>query len=153
MSGNSASRLFVPLEHLTECGVLFILSVTDTVNGFNNSPGRRASSSRWYGRVRQDGMEGCAVTKKLTIRDIARLAGVSTATVSRVLNQKPDVDPETRERVMDVVNAHHYVPNMTASSLAGGRSRLLGVLVPSLTWPLMPNIMQGIAVGVVQTTD
>jgi LacI family transcriptional regulator, galactose operon repressor len=97
-------------------------------------------------------MEGCAVTKKLTIRDIARLAGVSTATVSRVLNQKPDVDPETRERVMDVVNAHHYVPNMTASSLAGGRSRLLGVLVPSLTWPLMPSIMQGIAEVIEQTT-
>jgi len=71
--------------------------------------------------------------------------------VSRVLNQKPDVDPETRERVMGVVNAHHYVPSTTASSLAGGRSRLLGVLVPSLTWPLMPNIMQGIAEVIEQT--
>src|SRR5690348_12557072 len=91
------------------------------------------------------------MSEKLTIRDIARLAGVSTATVSRVLNQKPDVDPETRERVMGVVNAHHYVPSTTASSLAGGRSRLLGVLVPSLTWPLMPNIMQGIAEVIEQT--
>src|SRR5690348_1306022 len=91
------------------------------------------------------------MSEKLTIRDIARLAGVSTATVSRVLNQKPDVDPETRERVMGVVNAHHYVPSTTASSLAGGRSRLLGVLVPSLTWPLMPQILQGIAEVVEQT--
>ncbi|HUY79660.1 MAG TPA: LacI family DNA-binding transcriptional regulator [Ktedonobacterales bacterium] len=89
---------------------------------------------------------------KLTIRDIARLAGVSTATVSRVLNHKPDVDPETRQRVMRVVDEHGYVPSVSASSLAGGRSRLLGALTPSLTWPLMPHIMQGIA-EVIEETD
>jgi LacI family transcriptional regulator len=89
--------------------------------------------------------------KKLTIRDIARLAGVSTATVSRVLNQKPDVDAQTRERVLRIVNEHDYVPSVTASSLAGGRSRLLGALVPTLTWPLMPSVMQGIAEVIEQT--
>jgi LacI family transcriptional regulator len=91
------------------------------------------------------------VPNRLTIRDIARLASVSTATVSRVLNNKPDVDPGTRERIMNIVNEHQYVPSATASSLAGGRSSLLGVLVPSLTWPLMPNIMQGIAEVIEQT--
>lgn len=89
---------------------------------------------------------------KLTIRDIARLAGVSTATVSRVLNHKPDVDPETRQRVMRVVDEQRYVPSVTASSLAGGRSRLLGALTPSLTWPLMPHLMQGIA-EVIEESD
>lgn len=88
---------------------------------------------------------------KLTIRDIARLAGVSTTTVSRTLNHKPDVDPETRERIMRIINEHRYVPSGTASRLAGGRSRLVGVLVPSLTWPLMPNILQGIAEVIEQT--
>jgi len=83
------------------------------------------------------------VPDKLTIRDIARLAGVSTATISRTLNHKPDVDPETRERIMRIVNEHRYVPSGTATRLAGGRSRLFGVLVPSLTWPLMPNIQIG----------
>ena len=73
------------------------------------------------------------MSNKLTIRDIAQLAGVSTATVSRVLNNKPDVDPATRERVMQVVHEHGFVPSVTASSLAGGSSPLLGVLVPSLT--------------------
>lgn len=92
------------------------------------------------------------VPSKLTIRDIARLAGVSTATVSRVLNHKPDVDPETRQRVMRVVDEHGYVPSVSASNLAGGRSRLLGALTPSLTWPLMPHIMQGIA-EVIEETD
>jgi LacI family transcriptional regulator len=88
---------------------------------------------------------------KLTIRDIARLAGVSTTTVSRTLNHKPDVDPETRDRILRIVNEHQYVPSGTASRLAGGRSRLFGVLVPSLTWPLMPNILQGIAEVIEQT--
>jgi LacI family transcriptional regulator len=88
---------------------------------------------------------------KLTIRDIARLAGVSTTTVSRTLNHKPDVDPETRDRILRIVNEHHYVPSGTASRLAGGRSRLFGVLVPSLTWPLMPHILQGIAEVIEQT--
>ena len=88
---------------------------------------------------------------KLTIRDIARLAGVSTTTVSRTLNHKPDVDPETRERIMRIINDHRYVPSGTASRLAGGRSRLVGVLAPSLTWPLMPNSLQGIAEVIEQT--
>jgi LacI family transcriptional regulator len=96
-------------------------------------------------------MEVSAMPSRLTIRDIARLANVSTATVSRVLNNKPDVDPVTRQRIMDIVNEKQYVPSATASSLAGGRSSLLGVLVPSLTWPLMPNIMQGIAEVIEQT--
>ncbi|WP_052890751.1 LacI family DNA-binding transcriptional regulator [Thermogemmatispora carboxidivorans] len=84
------------------------------------------------------------MAEKLTIRDIARLAGVSKATVSRVLNQKPDVDPATRERILRVMEEQGFVPNIAASGLAGGRSRLLGALIPSLTWPLIPELMRGV---------
>ncbi|HVB20900.1 MAG TPA: LacI family DNA-binding transcriptional regulator [Ktedonobacteraceae bacterium] len=84
------------------------------------------------------------MTEKLTIKDIARLAGVSKATVSRVLNQKLDVDPATRERILHIMEEQGFVPSITASNLAGGRSRLLGALVPSLTWPLIPDLMRGI---------
>jgi LacI family transcriptional regulator len=84
------------------------------------------------------------MAEKLTILDIARLAGVSTATVSRVLNQKQDVDPKTRERVLRTMEEQGYVPNIAASGLAGRRSRLLGALVPSLTWPLVPELMRGV---------
>jgi LacI family transcriptional regulator len=80
----------------------------------------------------------------ITIQDIARLAGVSKATVSRVINQKPDVDIMTRERIMRIMDEYDFIPNAAASGLAGGRTHLLGVLVPSLTWPLMPQIMLGI---------
>ena len=84
------------------------------------------------------------MSEKLTITDIARLAGVSTATVSRVLNQKQDVDPKTRERVLRTMEEQGYVPNIAASGLAGRRSHLLGALVPSLTWPLVPELMRGV---------
>lgn len=88
---------------------------------------------------------------KPTIDDIARLAGVSKTTVSRILNHKPDVDPATRKRVLQIVEEQGYVPSITASGLAGGRSLLLGVLVPSFTWPNIPDLMRGIA-GVVEQT-
>lgn len=83
--------------------------------------------------------------EKLTIQDIARLAGVSKATVSRVLNHNPSVAPALRERVMRVVQEHGFVPNPTAIGLAGGRTRLIGVLAPPLVWPSVPEIMRGVA--------
>lgn len=84
------------------------------------------------------------MSQKITIQDIARLAGVSHSTVSRVLNKKPDVDAVTRERVLRVMREQGYVPNLAATRLAGGRSQILGVLVPSLSWPFIPDIMQGV---------
>lgn len=91
------------------------------------------------------------MAEKITIRDIARFAGVSTATVSRVLNQKPDVDPLTRERILRIMQERAFVPSITASRLAGGRSRLIGVLIPSLTWPLIPEIMRGVSEMLIQS--
>jgi LacI family transcriptional regulator len=88
---------------------------------------------------------------RVTIQDIARLAGVSKATVSRVINQKPDVDAVTRERILRIMDEYDFVPNAAASGLAGGHTHLLGVMVPSLTWPLMPQIMLGIGESVEQS--
>ncbi|MBO0796586.1 MAG: LacI family DNA-binding transcriptional regulator, partial [Ktedonobacteraceae bacterium] len=83
--------------------------------------------------------------EKLTIQDIARLAGVSKATVSRVLNHNHSVNRELSERVMRIVQEHDFVPNVTATGLAGGRTPLVGVLAPPLTWPAVPEIMRGVA--------
>ncbi len=85
------------------------------------------------------------MTRKITIQDIAKQAGVSKATVSRVLNHKPDVDPATRERILRIVEEQGFVPSITAAGLAGGRNQLIGVLIPSLTWPLIPEIMRGVS--------
>jgi beta-glucosidase len=62
------------------------------------------------------------MTGKPTIRDIAQLAGVSISTVSRVLNHKPVVDPQTRERVLRVIEEQGFVPDLLAVQLASGAS-------------------------------
>ena len=66
--------------------------------------------------------------KRITIREVAAEAGVSAQTVSRVLNGRPDVAPETVERVREVISKTGYQPNMLARSLTQGRSRILGVV-------------------------
>src|SRR5258707_3866496 len=91
------------------------------------------------------------MSRKPTIDDIARLAGVSKTTVSRVLNHKSDVDPMTRERVLRVIEEQNFVPSMTASGLAGGRSRLIGMLIPAWSWPLIPDLTRGIGEVVKQS--
>lgn len=83
--------------------------------------------------------------EKLTIQDIARLAGVSKATVSRVLNHNPSVGAALSERVLRLVQEHGFVPNVTATGLANGRTPLIGVLAPPMTWPAVPEIMRGVA--------
>ncbi|GCE23983.1 LacI family DNA-binding transcriptional regulator [Dictyobacter kobayashii] len=82
---------------------------------------------------------------KITIQDIAQMAGVSKTTVSRVLNHRPDVNPETRERILHIMDQQGFFPSLAAAGLAGGRSRLIGALVSVVHWPLIPEIMRGIA--------
>src|SRR5690242_13315437 len=83
--------------------------------------------------------------KKLKIKDIANLAGKSKATVSRVLNNKPDVDPATRELILRIIEEQNFIPSMAAAGLASGRRRLIGMLIPSFSWPLIPELMRGVA--------
>jgi LacI family transcriptional regulator len=66
--------------------------------------------------------------KKITIYDVANQAGVSRQTVSRVMNNRPDVAPETRERVLDVVQKLGYQPSQLARGLSQGTSCTLGVV-------------------------
>lgn len=82
---------------------------------------------------------------RLKIKDIADLAGVSKATVSRVLNNKPDVDPVTRERIQRIIDEQSFIPSMAAAGLASGRRQLIGMLIPSFSWPLIPELMRGVA--------
>ncbi|RUS46757.1 LacI family DNA-binding transcriptional regulator [Cohnella sp. AR92] len=66
---------------------------------------------------------------EISSQEIARLAGVSRSTVSRVINNYSNVPPETREKVMRIIEEHHYVPNMSAQVLAGKRTRTLGLFL------------------------
>ncbi|MGD2157071.1 MAG: LacI family DNA-binding transcriptional regulator [Anaerolineales bacterium] len=69
-----------------------------------------------------------ARNNKITIKDVAQAAGVSTQTVSRVINNRPDVSPKTRARVQKVIADMGYAPNVLARSLSRGRSNTLGVV-------------------------
>ncbi|MFJ6214202.1 LacI family DNA-binding transcriptional regulator [Streptomyces sp. NPDC092296] len=80
---------------------------------------------------------------RVTIADVARRAGVSKTTVSRVLNGKSDVDADTAHRIREVIAETGYVPSSRAVGLARGQARTVGMLVPSLTWPWMGMVLQG----------
>lgn len=88
---------------------------------------------------------------KLTIRDIAALAGLSKSTVSLVLNNSPKVDPATRRHVLAVIRRHNYVPSFAAKALAKGSTRLIGMIVPGLSWHMVASINLGVA-AVLETT-
>jgi LacI family transcriptional regulator len=80
----------------------------------------------------------------VTIIEVARASGVSSATVSRVLGGYEFVKEATRTRVMEAVKQLGYVTNLQARHLAGGRSRIIGLLVPNLDNAYVGTIMQGI---------
>ncbi|MFF0394928.1 LacI family DNA-binding transcriptional regulator [Streptomyces sp. NPDC005248] len=89
---------------------------------------------------------------RVTIADVAREAGVSKTTVSRVINAKGEVDGSTAARVREVIAQLGYVPSSGAVGLARGSSRTVGMLVPSLTWPWMGEVLQGV-VDTVEAAD
>ncbi len=86
-----------------------------------------------------------APDRRPTINDIAKRVGLSKASVSRALNGKQDVDPETRKRVLKVAAQVGYVPSASARALSNGRSNCLGLLVPTLTWPWILEVLRGVA--------
>ncbi len=78
----------------------------------------------------------------MDIREIARRAKVSTATVSRTINRVPTVDPQLARRVWKIVDELGYYPNTQARALVSGRSRILGLIVSEITNPFFPEIVQ-----------
>ena len=79
------------------------------------------------------------------IRSIAKLAGVSVSTVSRVLNDHPYVKEEKRRKVLDAVERLNYIKNANAVHLSKGKTYSIGVILPYLNLPYFGEILQGIA--------
>jgi len=79
----------------------------------------------------------------MDIREVARRAKVSTATVSRTINRPESVTAATAERVWEVIRELRYFPNRHARSLVSGRSRILGLIVSDVTNPFFPELIQG----------
>jgi LacI family transcriptional regulator len=80
----------------------------------------------------------------MTIKHIAKNAGVSISTVSRVLNGKPDVNPETRDKVLEVIEQERYRPSGNARNLALQRTGVIGFLVRDIGDANFPELAKGI---------
>ncbi len=78
--------------------------------------------------------------ESVTIKDIARMAGVSCATVSRTLNGAPSVSPALRERILDLCRRYGYRRNLLARGLSSGRSNLVGCILSDLDNPLFSDM-------------
>lgn len=85
-----------------------------------------------------------AAGRKPAIKDVARLAGVAVGTVSNVLNDRPTVSPENRERVLAVIAQLGYVPNATARQLRTGELTTVGAVVLDLANPFFTEMARGI---------
>lgn len=89
--------------------------------------------------------------KRLTLEEIAKIAGVSRATVSRVVNDHPNIRAEVRQRVQEVIDQTGYEPNRAARSLASNRSNIIGLFKPLVGLsdlfidPYYPKLMNGIS--------
>ena len=94
------------------------------------------SSPRMESITKRPGARGDGPRPRAAARDVARLAGVSTATVSRVRNFPEQVDPDTRARVLEAAAKLRYVPHGAARSLRSQRSKLIGAVVPSFDYAL-----------------
>ena len=91
-------------------------------------------------------------TEKLTIRQIATLAGTSRSSVSRVLNNHPNVSPKVRKQVQEVIAETGYLPDPIARSLSNRRAKVIGLVVPLAVHslfddPFFPRLIQGVSQG------
>lgn len=80
----------------------------------------------------------------MSIQKIARLAGVSVATVSRVLNNSDTVKPKNRERVLQAIKESNYQPNLLARQLRTARSYMILVMVSNIANPFCAEVVKGI---------
>lgn len=79
----------------------------------------------------------------VTLRDIAKLADVSTATVSHVVNGKGVVSPQLRRRVLTAIRELNYRPNVVARSLRTRQSNTIGMIIPDISNPFFPAVVRG----------
>lgn len=80
----------------------------------------------------------------MTIKDIARQCGVSVSTVSRVLNDRPDVSPAVRAAVLEALRSSNYVPNNSARDLVRVNSDAVGLVVRGVSNPFFADIIKAI---------
>ena len=71
----------------------------------------------------------------ITIKEVAKLCGVGVSTVSRAINNHPDINPETRQKILDTIREYNYVPNNSARNLKRTDSNTIAVLGREVSYP------------------
>lgn len=79
-----------------------------------------------------------------TIKDIARQLGMSVSTISRAMNNHPDIKPETKQKIMRAIEQLNYTPNALARSLIHRKSHSIGLMIPDITDPFFSAMAQGV---------
>ena len=90
--------------------------------------------------------------RAVTIQDVAKAAGVSISTVSRVLNGKVDVARDTQDRILAVIKELGYTSNLAARSMRSHKKNLIGLVVPDIGFPYSIEIMKGINRAIAEST-
>jgi LacI family transcriptional regulator len=88
--------------------------------------------------------------KSITIQDVAQAAGVSVSTVSRVLNDKDDVAPETYERVQGIIQQLGYTSSLAARSMRSRRTNVIGLIMPDVEDPFSIQVMKGVNRAIIE---
>lgn len=84
------------------------------------------------------------IINSITLKDIAKLLGVSKSTVSRALKDHPDISQATKEAVLKLAEELHYRPNAVAISLRQKKSKVIGLIVPQISYFFFPSIIEGV---------
>jgi len=82
--------------------------------------------------------------RTVTIQDVAKTAGVSVSTVSRVLNGKVDVASDTQDRILSVIDDLGYTTNLAARSMRSQKKNLVGLVMPDIAYPFAIEVMKGV---------
>jgi LacI family transcriptional regulator len=82
--------------------------------------------------------------KKITVKDLAKILGVSISTISKALNDSHEISKETKHKVQNVAKQYNYTPNKLASSLKSGKTRTIGVIIPSIKNRFFARVLFGI---------
>lgn len=80
--------------------------------------------------------------EELTIKDVARICGVGVSTVSRAINNHPDINPETKQKVMETIREQGYIPNNSARNLKRTEAKSIAVLVKGMTNPVFSGMIK-----------
>ena len=81
--------------------------------------------------------------EQITIKEVAKLCGVGVSTVSRAINNHPDINPETKQKILDTIREYNYVPNNSARNLKRTDSNTIAVVIKEISnsyWGVMLHV-------------